>query len=144
MFSNLSKTLAIIVIVLLGFVCSVNAQSMPNPSISLIVVDGNEWEGGMNSISPKIIEPFSILQGESAVEKYGEKAKNGLVIVVTTKLSQLDAPLIFVDGEEWEVDINSIISLEGIESVAILKDRASTEKYGEKDKNGVVLITTKK
>ena len=52
-----------------------------------------------------------------------------------------NSALVIVDGKEG-VDINSISS-ENIASFKVLKDQAAIEKYGEKGKNGVVIITTK-
>ena len=53
-------------------------------------------------------------------------------------------PLFVVDGVIMDnFEINKI-DKETIESVSILKDNFSTEKYGEKGKNGVVEIKTKK
>jgi TonB family protein len=49
-------------------------------------------------------------------------------------------PLIVVDGvikEKKEIDPNSILSMN------VLKDKASTDKYGDKGKDGVIEITTK-
>ena len=141
-------------------VCAVNAQqtnthvpaeaqwkfaALDSANEPLLIVDGKEWEGGISSISPNTVESFTVLKGQSAIERYGEKAKNG-VVIVTTKLHQFkkvdNAPLIFVDGEEWEGDIEDI-SPDTIESITILKDQSAVEKYGEGGKNGVVIITTK-
>ena len=53
-------------------------------------------------------------------------------------------PLFIVDGKE--IDPNKIqdINPKNIESVTILKDESAAEKYGDKGKNGVVIIKTKK
>jgi TonB-dependent SusC/RagA subfamily outer membrane receptor len=53
----------------------------------------------------------------------------------------LDSPLYILDGKE-------ILHLENIkpdeiESISVLKDRSATALYGDKAKNGVILITTK-
>ena len=111
---------------------------------ALIVVDGNEWEGSMEGINPNTIASVVILKDQSAVEQYGEKGKNG-VIIITTKLHQagkMDSPLILVDGEEWDGDIPGI-SPESIGSMTVLKGSTAVERYGERGKNGVVIITTK-
>ena len=50
----------------------------------LIVVDGKEG-GDLNSISPENIESITVLRDQSAIEQYGDKAKNGVVIIVTKK-----------------------------------------------------------
>jgi len=51
-------------------------------------------------------------------------------------------PLYIVDGREADGMQN--ISPDSIESISILKDASATKIYGEKGKNGVVLITLKK
>ena len=53
------------------------------------------------------------------------------------------APLIIVDGKEFSSSINEI-NPHDIESVDVLKDHYAVERYGEKGKNGVIVITTKK
>jgi TonB-dependent SusC/RagA subfamily outer membrane receptor len=48
-----------------------------------------------------------------------------------------------LDGVTYSDDILSKIHPDDIKSVTVLKDRSITEKYGEKGKNGVILIETK-
>ena len=53
-------------------------------------------------------------------------------------------PLIVVDGKEMtDFDITSL-DPSTIESIHVLKDEASIEPYGEKGKNGVILVNLKK
>ena len=49
--------------------------------------------------------------------------------------------LVMIDGKEGKIEN---IGVDDIESFTILKDEQATNIYGEKGKNGVVLITTKK
>jgi TonB family protein len=53
-------------------------------------------------------------------------------------------PLYIVDGVTITLDEVDKIAAEAIESVDVLKDVYATKKYGEKGKNGVIEITTKK
>ena len=53
-------------------------------------------------------------------------------------------PLILVDGKEISKDDMDKLNPKDIETVEVLKGDSATEKYGEKGKNGVILITTKK
>ena len=114
----------------------------------LYIVDGKETDN-IESITPESLASISVLKDKSAVELYGEKAKNG-VVVVTTKINQsgktdspkVDRPLYIVDGKESK-DIEGI-SPKSIASISVLKDKSAVELYGEKAKNGVVIITTKK
>ncbi len=59
------------------------------------------------------------------------------------ELSAGEKPLIVLDGVTYSDDILSKIHPDDIKSVTVLKDRSITERYGEKGKNGVILIETK-
>ena len=52
--------------------------------------------------------------------------------------------LILVDGKEVSYDELEKIKGESIDHMDVLKDKSAIEKYGEKAKGGVILITTKK
>ncbi len=52
----------------------------------LMIVDGKEVEGGsMEDIDPENIETVNVYKGDKAIEEYGEKAKNGVVVIKTKK-----------------------------------------------------------
>ena len=54
-------------------------------------------------------------------------------------------PLIVLDGEVLPANFNmSLLKSEQIEKVEVLKDASATAIYGEKGKNGVIIITSKK
>ena len=53
-------------------------------------------------------------------------------------------PLYIIDGKEVSEEEFSKLNVEDIESCSVLKDAAAIEKYAEKGKNGVVIITLKK
>lgn len=65
-----------------------------------------------------------------------------------TDLSDFDtvknSPLFILDGKEISPQDMEAIETSSIASIIILKDENVTEKYGEKGKNGVVVITSKK
>ena len=49
----------------------------------------------MNNINPKRVESIVVLKDKKATEKYGEKAKNGVVLVTLKgNPEKLDIPLI--------------------------------------------------
>ena len=52
--------------------------------------------------------------------------------------------LVLVDGKEVPSDELGKIKGSSVERMDVLKDKEAIEKYGEKAKNGVILITTKK
>ena len=56
----------------------------------------------------------------------------------------LQSPLVVVDGQEVTGDSWKSIDPNDIESVTVLKDKEATNAYGEKGKNGVLIIQLKK
>ena len=92
----------------------------------------------------------NLLQGKaSGVAVTAANGKPGATAFVrirgTTSLTAgASSPLYIVDGAPLdEEDLNAIPNNQ-IESIAILKDAATTSQYGSRGANGVVVITTKK
>jgi|WetSurMetagenome_2_1015567.scaffolds.fasta_scaffold00034_4 TonB-dependent SusC/RagA subfamily outer membrane receptor len=52
-------------------------------------------------------------------------------------------PMVLIDGIESEKDL-SVMDPNTINTISILKDKSATAVFGEKGKNGVIIITTKK
>jgi len=151
----------------------------------LIIIDGEESSSSPNELNSDQIESFSVLKDASAVSVYGERGKNGVIIITTkktnnsTKSSTIDIeerlksqsvidsvyvtdlkqnqipliirgkgllqPLYIIDGKEVK-EVKSINEMDPnpIESVTVLKDASAVSIYGERGKNGVIIITTKK
>lgn len=79
--------------------------------------------------------------GEVVVVGYGDqKPTVERVHVVNT----FKAPYIIVDGKPIDSDKLKDIDPKTIERMDVLKDKAAIEMYGEKAKNGVIVITMKK
>ena len=77
----------------------------------------------------------------------GGKTVNSQV-TVNSKVSEfsvqgMNNPLYIVDGKEVTSSILSALDVNKIESMTALKNESATEVYGEKGKNGVILITLK-
>ncbi|WP_299362700.1 M56 family metallopeptidase [Winogradskyella sp.] len=53
-------------------------------------------------------------------------------------------PLYILDGKEVSKEQFTKLNKKRIKSVTVLKDESAIEKYGDKGKNGVVIVTTKK
>ena len=64
--------------------------------------------------------------------------------IVVVGLDPAERPLCIVDGKEITYDEMKALDPQTIDHIEVLKDQDAKEKYGEKAKNGVVLITTKK
>jgi len=104
-----------------------------------------------------MISSISVLKGENAVAAFGERGANGVICITTktfyerfTKLHLLDAehplqtPLYVVDGEEISKAEMDLLNPGEILSIEVLKGEAAMRTYGERGRDGAVLITTKK
>ncbi|MDR1171857.1 MAG: hypothetical protein LBL24_05315 [Bacteroidales bacterium] len=105
----------------------------------LYIVDGKKVKiKGVDKIHFENIQSVSILKDQATTKVYGEKARNGVVIITTKRKNP---PLYVVNGREMSsIDM---ISPGNIQSMTILKDRSAIRLYGEKARNGVAFITTK-
>ena len=170
-----------------------------NKSNALVIVDGKEIsKADLDKIQPDKVESVSVLKGETATKLYGEKGKDGVVLVTMQKGESIDDKsnitnltgnfakhesnettsglnfkanklqadykngatsikadtisldfsktnsLMFIDGKKSTKAEVDQLNPDEIESVSILKDESATRLYGEKGKNGVILITMKK
>lgn len=57
--------------------------------------------------------------------------------------SDAEQALYIIDGKESSSEELKAIDPKNIESISVLKDKSATELYGEKGKNGVIIITMK-
>lgn len=130
---------------------------LPKPGTSPLIIIDNVVEEriSMYEIDPtNQVDSFIVLKGKDATEKYGEKGKNGVIEILTigkTWKSRKDSttampktePILIVDDVISTKKLNDI-PMEDIQSITVLKEKNGTEKYGEKGKNGVIEITTKR
>lgn len=108
----------------------------------LFIVDGKEFKD-IEWLTPENVESISVLKDESATALYGDKAKNGAIIIKSKNADKIDGnPLIYVNGKEYDGDINDI-SPDDIQSMTVLKEKSAVALYGEDAKDGVVIIATK-
>lgn len=132
----------------------------------LIVVDGLPLEGTakLNDIEPNSIETITVLKDETGEAIYGPKARNGVILIETKKSrSRLDtvvfdgkptiilgkpqppAGLYIINGIEFSpAEVEKMnIDPERIESIEVLKNDPAVKLYGEKGRNGVIIIKLK-
>ena len=139
----------------------------------LIVIDGVEKGVGadkLQAVNPQDVKSIEILQPENAIEKFGDRAKEGAIIVVTKNGEEAvrvvgartynayshvksviapkegTSPLIIIDGEEKGNDqsILNQLDVQDIQTISVLKDESAVQQFGEKGREGVVIVTTKK
>ena len=133
---RLSRVAGMITIVIMCLLGAVNAQTEPNiptKDIPLIIVDGEEG-GGVKFISPGSIESITILKDRLAIDKYGEKGKNG-AIIVATKLDQSrknNTLMVLIENESPHYPYGIGLPSKRIESITVLKDQLVIEQYGKR------------
>lgn len=155
-----------------GNIITVKGLSTMSGSKPLILVDGEKVES-MNGLEEKGIRNIKVYKNSEAIDIFGASGKNGVIIIntqdntsssgTTNTLTVKSAgksgttissfinngraivnPLIIIDGEEKEGTSFKNLQEDDVESLSILKDKAAIEKYGDKGKNGVIIIELKK
>ena len=130
----------------LGATVTLNNVNAGNPP--LYIVDGKDMPPGydLNTLNPNDIQSISVWKDEKATGKYGEKAKYGVIDIVTKNKGDLpDGLLIVLDGKQLPAGskIEDHVKPEAIESMNVLKGKTAAAKYGEKGNAGVIEVTTK-
>ncbi len=111
-------------------------------SLALVKVDAND------------LEKLEILNEVDGERLYGKKGAGGVVIATTKPKKTMtinprtfaladSGPLFILDNIELPGSDLGEVNPEDIELVEVLKDKKAIEPYGEKGKNGVVIISTK-
>lgn len=111
----------------------------------LLVIDGViSKDKKLEDIDPNTIQSMSVWKDEKAIEKYGEKGKDGVIEIATKSALQNNQPLYILDGKVLDrTPSPDDLSPKNIASVEVLKNESATILYGEKGKNGVIIITSK-
>jgi beta-lactamase regulating signal transducer with metallopeptidase domain len=137
------------------------------PPHALYVIDGQEMSKDSIPMPQDQIYSIDVLKGEKAVHYFGERGESGVVVITTKVFHELhrhpirsiysdsvdlaeknNQPLYIIDGKEVALDSASAwmktLDPDRIESITVLKNKEALTKYGEKAKNGVLIITLKK
>ncbi|WP_346858989.1 carboxypeptidase-like regulatory domain-containing protein [uncultured Draconibacterium sp.] len=109
----------------------------------LYVVDG-KISKSIEYLAPDAIESISVLKDESATSLYGEKGKNGVIVITTKEAAKekMRNAIVILDGKKYEGDVSDI-DPETIEKMEVLKNESATKLYGPEAKDGAIIITSK-
>ena len=140
-----------------------------NPTIYINGEKSNSEE--LNKLDVHSIESLSVLKGKEATDLYGEEGKYGIIRVTLKQnivfnemsnktqdiktntnsnfkirgLSKENSPLVVIDGEiQANIEILNNIDPQTIDKISVIKDNSENSTYGEKGKNGIILVTLKK
>lgn len=112
----------------------------------LVVLDGEIVRNDvLAKLDPNSIQSIDVLKDKSATTAYGEKGKDGVLIIKTKSKGLKETnPLIVLDGKIITKEEMDNISPHSIESVNVLKGKTATDLYPDKGKDGVIVITSVK
>jgi len=116
-----------------------------------------------DNLNTELIDTINILKGKQAIKKYGEKGKNGVIIITTKTYANKTKAKIFLKSSNTEMTLKDIKSTNlifinnkestqqeldalnpnTIESINVLKEKNAIKRYGQKGKNGVIIVKTK-
>jgi TonB family protein len=54
-------------------------------AMPLIILDGVKYIGELSAIDPSTIEKMEVLKDEETIKKYGDEAKNGVILITSKK-----------------------------------------------------------
>jgi len=103
--------------------------TLRNLEPSFNIIDNNTWGSDPNRL------PDIQIRGTSSVPNVNE--------LYDEANSNLNTPLVILDGFESDLQTLQDMNENDIESITILKDASATAIYGSRGANGVVVITTK-
>jgi len=126
----------------------------------LFVIDGVVVpNANFENLNPKDIKEISVFKKEEDIKKYGKRGKNG-VVEITTKNGDYKVPtgneeglplnlkdpkpLILIDGDEKTEAELEALDPDKIATMNIFKGDQAIEEFGEKGKNDVISVVTKK
>jgi TonB family protein len=127
------------------------------PDDILYMIDGKATTSNiLKEMDPDDIESIEVIKGEKAEQLYGNLGKHGVVIISTKETSDKEVSvvnfskinegkdiLIFINDKSASLEEMEKIDKEDIESITVLKGKQAIEEYGEKAKDGVILIYLK-
>ena len=120
---------------------SLKVRVEPGGSMTLTIVDGVE---SAVMPAPEEINSVEVLKPNSPeAARYGEKGKNGIVVITTKSRKPTSTTIYIIDGQKsTEADMKAL-EQNKIKSVDVVRGKAA-KKYTDDPNVGVVIVNTKK
>lgn len=125
----------------------------------IYIIDGDVVKKeALEILEPSKIKSIKVIKDKKSIEKYGDvegvikiitksqndkEASNTAINIVKNSTSQNKNALYILNGKEVNKNIVDELKKDNITFISVLKDEKATKKYGEKGKNGVIIIETK-
>lgn len=149
-------TVIFLSVVALGAIAQEEKIVIPEKDVVYVLDDVISDYTEIEKIDLKKIASIEVLNGKSAIEKYGDAARNGVVVIRLRETKRVEKKLLLEQDEKviWEPlyikDGKAIlkrdlatIDADNIHSIEVLKGEMAIDRYGDNGKNGVVVIRTK-
>lgn len=142
----------------LNLITSDQPSKQKTPEKALIILDGKVIDKAtMDAMNPNDIYSVNVLKGKSATDVYGKKGKNGVILITSKKPgnekrvaisyivtdSTKRHPMIILDGKEIKNSEMKDLDPKMIKEISVLKDKSAITVYGDKGKDGVIIISSK-
>ena len=116
----------------------VSWRERKNPLVKMPAVKIQRAEDNSGEINAALTEKIN--SSDTGVYK----AKASAIQIMIDDKNRKDLPVYFVDGVEVTPEFLTKLNSEDLREIEVIKNPTAMERYGEKGKNGVVLITSKK
>ena len=114
-----------------------------NPDDVLVIIDGRESEDGLASVSSDNVKSIEVLKGTSAKDKFGDKGKNGVIIVKTKGEPEYEDARYVVDGKKMTREELARMDKSGITTISIEHTELNLDEFKRGQEPMVIETTTK-
>ncbi len=137
----------------------------------VIIINGKRSSTEMmDKLDKSTIHSINVIKNpnmlSSYIEEYGSDAKNGVIYITLNNKAEMDVkgvknsdsnqlpesitkaingkkPYLILNGKPITYKEFNNLDTNNIESISVLKDEVAIDKYGEKGKDGVIIVSTK-
>lgn len=123
-------------------------QLNPAGKKPLFIVDGKMFSSeDLKILEPSNIEEVTILKDTSAIKIYGEKGKNGVIVITMKKPKggkvDMNRAYILLDDKEITAKEFHKLDHRKVDTLITVVDTIAATRYGDKAKFGAIIIKSK-
>lgn len=97
----------------------------------LVIIDGRESKNGLSSVNSQNVSSIEYLKGSSATNKYGDKGRNGVIIVKTKGEPEFEGAKYLVNGKEMTKEELARMDKSQIKTINIEHTELDLDNYKE-------------
>ena len=108
----------------------------------LVIIDGRESKNGLSSVNSQNVSSIEYLKGSSATNKYGDKGRNGVIIVKTKGEPEFEGAKYLVNGKEMTKEELARMDKSQIKTINIEHTELDLDNYKQGLAPMVIKTTT--